>query len=480
MTGPETSAAPHDAHAAPGQASTRKWWILTAVGVGTFMSALDASVVNTMLPLISRGLGSSIATIEWVVTAYLLVVSALLLGVGWLGDVRGHKQTYLIGFAVFVLGSALCGASPSAGWLIAFRVLQGLGAAMLFANSPAILTKNFPASERGRALGLQAMMTYLGLTTGPSLGGWLTGVFGWRSIFYINVPIGVLAMALSMRYIPRDAPGAARERFDMAGGALFALGLTALLLALDQGHVWGWGSAFTLGLIVGAVLVLSAFIWREAHVATPMLDLQLFHSRPFSAATLSAVLNYICAYCVVFILPFYLIRGMGFGPARAGLFMTAQPIVMVITAPLSGALSDRIGARLLTTLGMAFMGAGLLLLAQLDARSGASAIIVALAVVGLGTGMFTSPNNSALMGAAPGSRQGIAAGIMATARNVGMVLGIGLAGAVFTSVLAHAHAAPGALFHATHEAFLAATAAAAGGLLVSALRGRAPAARARR
>jgi EmrB/QacA subfamily drug resistance transporter len=460
-------------HAPSGAGSDphRKWWILTAVGVGTFMSALDASVVNTMLPVMGRALGSGIATIEWVITAYLLVVSALLLGVGRLGDVRGHKTVYLTGFVVFVASSALCGAASSAHMLIAFRALQGTGAAMLFANSPAILTKNFPSAERGRALGLQAMMTYLGLTTGPALGGWLTSIFGWRSIFYINVPVGIVAIALSVYFIPRDTVGANRERFDVAGGVLFALGLTALLLALNQGHVWGWYSAPVLALLAGAILVLAAFIRLESRTPSPMLDLRLFERRAFTAASASAVLNYVCVYSTVFVLPFYLIQGRGLGPARAGLFMTAMPVVMVVVAPLSGALSDRIGARLLSTAGMLIVGVGLLLLAQLGPMSALHSVVIALAVVGLGTGLFGSPNNSALMGAAPRERQGIAAGIMATARNVGMVLGVGLAGAVFTSVLTQLANDPAALFAATRASFFAAAGVAAVGVATSMVRG---------
>ena len=435
------------------------------------MSALDGSVVNTMLPVIGRELGAEVATIEWVVAAYLLVVSALLLGVGRLADMYGHKTVYLTGFVVFVASSAMCGAATSAGALIGFRAMQGIGASMLYASSPAILTKNFPSSERGRALGLQAMMTYLGLTTGPSLGGWLTSVLGWRSIFYINVPVGALATALSLHFIPRERPGARREPFDLSGGALFALGLTALLLALNQGHVWGWGSPRVVILLAGAAAVLAAFVRLEARSASPMLDLRLFHNRLFSASTASAVLNYICVYSVIFILPFYLIRGRGLGPAEAGLLMTAEPIVMVVAAPLSGALSDRIGSRLLSTTGMAILGIGLLLLARLGPHSPAGAIVTALGTVGLGTGIFGSPNNSALMGAAPRDRQGIAAAILATARNVGMVLGVGLAGAVFTSMLARDLITSTSLFHAARASFLAAAIVAAVGTVMSMVRG---------
>src|SRR3954470_23018510 len=179
----------------------KKWSVLTAIGVGTFMSALDGSVVNTVLPVLSRDLHTSVAAIEWVATIYLLVVSALLLGVGRAGDLRGHKRMYLCGFVVFVIGSGLCGAAPTSHFLVGMRALQGIGAAMLFANSPAILTKTFPAEQRGRALGAQATFTYLGLTAGPSLGGWLADAFGWRSVFYINVPVGLVGIILGWRVI---------------------------------------------------------------------------------------------------------------------------------------------------------------------------------------------------------------------------------------------------------------------------------------
>lgn len=458
--------------------SSRKWFVLLAIGVGTYMSALDGSVVNTILPVIRAALHSDVATVEWVVTIYLLVVSGLLLSFGRLGDLRGHKRVYVTGFSVFVLGSALSGWAPTAGALIGFRAFQALGAAILAANSPAILTKNFPSTQRGQALGLQATMTYLGLTTGPALGGWLAGWLGWRAVFYINVPVGLLALALSLRFIPDDQAAERAERFDVAGASVFLVGLVTLLLALNQGHAWGWTSPPILGLMAGAALLLAVFVWIESRVPAPMLDLSLFRRRLFSAATASAVTNYICLYSITFLLPFYLIQGRGLSPAQAGLLLTAQPLVMAAVAPLSGTLSDRIGTRLLSTLGMAIMAAGLCLLAGLHATSPYWQVAVALAVVGLGTGIFISPNNSALMGAAPPGRQGIAAGILATARNVGMVLGVGLAGAILTSVLAGAGGgAPASgggapIFAATRASFLAAMLVAALGALISATRGR--------
>jgi EmrB/QacA subfamily drug resistance transporter len=436
------------------------------------MSALDGSVVNTILPVVRGAFGSDVATVEWVVTVYLLVVSGLLLSFGRLGDLRGHKAMYVSGFVVFVGSSALCGLAPSVEALVAFRGVQALGAAMLFANGPAILTTNFPASQRGQALGLQATMTYLGLTVGPALGGFLADSLGWRSVFYINVPVGILAVALSARFIPRDQPEERRGRFDVAGALVFLLGLVALLLSLNQGHNWGWTSIPTLGLFAAAVAFVAIFLAIERRVASPMLDLHLFASRVFSASSASAVLNYVCLYSIAFLMPFYLIQGRGLSPAQAGLILTAQPLVMAVTAPLAGTLSDRIGSRALSVAGMVILGIGLLLLSRLGARSPYWQVAGSLIVVGLGIGVFISPNTSALMGAAPRNRQGIAAGVLATARNVGMVLGIGLAGAIFTTVLARGPAEDTAmLFPAVQASFLVAAFVAFAGALVSAVRG---------
>jgi EmrB/QacA subfamily drug resistance transporter len=450
----------------------RKWWVLIAVGVGTFMTALDGSVVNTVLPVISRTFGTNVAAVEWIVTVYLLVLSGLLLSFGRLGDMRGHKGVYVAGFGLFVIGSALCGIAPSVPALIAFRGAQALGGAMLAANAPAILTGNFPASQRGRALGLQATMTYLGLTTGPSLGGWLTSQFGWRTVFYINVPVGLLAVALSMTLIPRDRPAERAGHFDLAGAITFMAGLVALLLVLNQGGEWGWASVPIVTLLLAAALFLAVFIAIERRVQSPMLDLSLFRVRLFSASVGSAVLNYICLYSIVFVMPFYLIVGRGLSPAQAGLFLTAQPLVMAIAAPLSGALSDRIGSRLLSTGGMLILSGGLLLLSHLGPDTSAAYIAISLAIAGLGTGIFISPNTSALMGSAPRQRQGIASGILATARNMGMVLGVGLAGAIYTSLLKiGGSSGAAAVASAAGAALLAACAVALLGALASALRG---------
>lgn len=451
-----------------------KWWVLIAVGTGTFMSALDTSVVNVVLPVIQQTFGTEVATVEWIVTIYLLVVAGLMLSFGRLGDLRGHKPLYLLGFVIFVLGSAMCGLAPSALALISFRGFQALGAAMLAANSPAILTKNFPDSQRGQALGLQATMTYLGLTVAPSIGGWLTDQLGWRSVFYINVPVGSLALWLSWRFIPRDSPQKIVENFDILGSFIFMAGLVSLLLGLNQGHSWGWTSPAIISLLIISGILLVIFVRLELRSTHPMLDLSLFKERVFSASSASAVLNYICVFSILFLMPYYLLQGLQMDPSAAGLVLTAQPIVMAIVAPISGTLSDKIGVQLPSIFGMAVLGIGLFLLSNLGSNSSIFQVALALGIAGLGTGTFISPNNSALMGSAPKNRQGIAAGVLATSRSVGMVLGIGLAGAIFTTVISQSQniQTEYLLFKGIHVSFLVATFFAATGVLTSAVRGR--------
>ncbi len=432
------------------------------------MSALDASVVNTILPILRTAFGSDVATIEWVVTVYLLVLTGLLLTFGRLGDLRGHKSIYIWGFGIFIVSSALCGAAWSATALVVFRGLQAIGGAMLASNAPAIVTRNFPPSQHGRAFGLVATMTYLGLTVGPSLGGWLTHALGWRTIFYINVPVGALALTLGLIFIPKDAPAESGQHFDVPGAAVFLGGLTALLLGLNKGAEWGWSSLSVLGLLAGALILLIVFIQIERRSPAPMLDLSLFRIPLFSTSVSSAVLNYICVYSIIFLLPFYLIQGRGLNPAQAGLLLTVQPVIMAISAPISGSLSDKIGSRLPGMLGMGLLAGGLFLLSQLGAEADLWLAALGLAVSGVGTGMFISPNTSALMGAAPRARQGIASGVQGAARNFGMVLGIGLAGAIFTTNLALDTA--DAFYQGISQGFLVAAGIALLGILTSALK----------
>jgi EmrB/QacA subfamily drug resistance transporter len=435
------------------------------------MSALDGSVVNIILPVLRDAFSSSIASIEWVITVYLLVLSGFLLSFGRLGDLRGHKYIYLLGFLIFIASSALCGLASSVVILVIFRAIQALGGAMLAANSPAILTKTFPARQRGQALGLQATMTYLGLTVGPSLGGWLADQFSWRAVFYINIPVGLVAFILSLKFIHRDHYSGLKEPFDFAGGALFLTGLTALLFGLNQGQELGWLSAPILISVSSAVIILLVFWWVETHIPSPMLDFKLFANRLFTLSVTSAVFNYMCVYSIVFLMPFYLIQGMGLSPSRAGIILTSMPIIMAIMAPISGILSDRFGTHLLALIGMVALSLGLFLLSRLQPDSPPLDIAFRLAVAGLGIGIFISPNTSALMGAAPRERQGIASGVLATSRNMGMVLGVGYAGAIFTTKLGLlGNQLANSVVLAIQVSFLAATFLALLGIITAAFR----------
>lgn len=431
------------------------------------MSALDSSVVNVILPLLKSELHSSIDRVAWVPSVYLLVVSALLLLFGRLGDLNGHKRVYLAGFGVFLAGSLLCAAARSDVALIASRAVQAVGAAMLFANSPAVLTQTYSSARRGRVLGMQGMMTYLGLAVGPSLGGWLAHIAGWRAVFLVNIPFCLLAAGLVLRHVADDHGMPRRERFDTVGAMLFASGLAGLMLVLNQGASWGWTSTPVVGLSFSSALAVAAFVRWERSNPAPMLSLRMFQNRVFSVSTVSALLNYSCVFSLMFSLPFLLIQGKGMGAREAGVVLTIQPVLMAIVAPLSGALSDRSDPRRLAAVGMALLAAGLASVGLSAHAAGMLGISSGLALVGIGVGLFVSPNNSALMGSASRERQGTAAAVLATSRNVGMVVGIGLSVAVLSSVQARAGHTPASLFDGVRASLLLASAIAAAGTLLS-------------
>ncbi len=406
------------------------------LAAGAFMGPFDGSMVNSMLPVLTRELGVGIPTIEWLLTIYMLIQSGLMLSFGRLGDLRGHKLVYVGGLVVFLIGSVLCSLASSAGYLIAARAVTALGSAAMWANSAAILTHAFPSEQRGRALGLQSMMVQLGNSFGPPLGGLVAGALGWRAIFWVTIPVTLVALVLSVRFIERDRPAGRGERFDVPGALLYLLGLMAVLVALNQGHAWGWTSVAVLGCLAVGLALLAGFALVETRVRWPMLDLGLFRERAFASPVLAAVLNFVCASSIVFLLPLYLLLGRGLTPAEAGLILVTQPLVMASITLLSGSLSDRIGSRLPATLGMLALSLGLFLLSRVDAATPLPLLVASLATTGLGLGLFNAPNSSAVMSAVPASRRGVAAAILSTARTLGNTLGLGLAGAIFTTALA--------------------------------------------
>ncbi len=462
----------------------RKWLILTSVSLGSLMATLDGSIVNIALPAIQTDFHIDLTTVEWVVVAYLLVVGSLLLPVGRLGEVLTFKRVYLVGFAVFTLASVCCGASPNEAALIGFRVVQAVGAAMIMAMGPAIVARTFPAAERGRALGLNGVSVSIGLSLGPALGGLLTQAATWRAIFLINAPIGVIAILWAARILPQEEPGKGQS-FDAEGAILSGIALFALLLALSDGQEWGWSSLPILGLFAAFLVLGTAFLLVERRSLQPMVDLALFRIRPFTAGLVSVVVAFAGLFTATFLLPFLLQQARGFSPVEAGLLLTPVPIAMALVAPFSGAASDRFGPRVLASAGMAIMVLGLLSLTQLSVNFTLPDLIWRLVLLGIGQGMFMSPNSSAVLGSVPRPRVGTASGTLAQMRVNGQALGIALSAAIvatrlpvhITELAQAAHGAPTtaiqneALAGAIHDAFAAAALICCVGIVASLVRG---------
>jgi EmrB/QacA subfamily drug resistance transporter len=419
------------------------------------MCTLDSSIVNVSLPAIAHYFGKPVgAEVEWVIIAYLVTIASTLLTIGRLADRFGHRPIWLSGLVVFTVGSALCGLAPLLPLLIAARVLQGIGGSLLMAVSPAMLTKAFPPQERGRALGLNSTIVALGISAGPALGGWITETASWRWIFYVNVPIGIAGALATIAILPREHEPH-RARFDIPGALLLGLALAALTTLLSIGTAVGWTSPIVLGLAAVVVVAGVLFVLQERRHSAPLLDHKLFRDRLFAWATASLVLSFLAGFATAFLLPIYLEQLRGFTLARTGLILTAFPIVVAVVAPISGHLADRFGTRWLASVGMTILCIGLLFLAQLDEHSTVWQVIWPQLIAAFGMAMFQSPNNSAIMGAAPRDRQGVASGMLATGRTIGQTLSVAIAGAVFVGL--GAAAAGRALVGHPHDPALAAT-----------------------
>jgi EmrB/QacA subfamily drug resistance transporter len=445
------------------------------------MSTLDGSIVNIALPAIQDDLGIGLTTVEWVVIAYLLVVGSLLLPMGRLGEVRTFKRVYLVGFAIFTLASVCCGAAPNAAALVGFRGVQAVGAAMIMAMGPAIIARTFPAGERGRALGLNGASVSLGLSLGPIIGGILTEVATWRAIFLINLPIGVLAIVWAARVLPAEAPRSGLS-FDVRGAVLSSTALFTLLLTLSQGESWGWTSPVVIGLVVAFLVLGAAFIAVERTTVQPMIDLALFRIRAFSAGLASVLVVFAGLFAATFLLPFLLEQGSGYSPIEAGLLLIPVPVTMALVAPFSGAASDRFGPRVLTCTGVVLMVLALLSLTTLPVDFEPADLFWRLVLLGLGQGLFMSPNSSSVLGSVPGRRVGTASGTLAQMRVTGQALGIALSAAIVATRLpAHLAALGGtvsasrlhgeALAGAIHDAFIVAALVCGIGIATSLVRG---------
>jgi EmrB/QacA subfamily drug resistance transporter len=437
------------------------WLAVAAVCIGAFMGQLDASIVTVALPTLQRTFHASLAAVTWVGLSYLLVLVATVAAVGRFADMWGHKLLYIYGFGIFVVGSALCGLAPNLGLLIGFRALQAVGAALLQANSVAIIALAVPRTSLGRAIGIQGAAQAVGLALGPTVGGFLLAAGGWRLIFFVNVPFGLLGMIAGLLLVPRSRHLQARVRFDWAGLALFFPAVVAVFSAVSFGNSRGWTSPAILGLVVVGVALATAFMRREARCGEPMLDLRLFRRSRFSAGIASGMLSYLVMFGVLFVVPFYLERGLHLGSGQAGLELMVMPLALGITAPVAGRLADRLGAQPLTIGGMGIVAGGLASLGIL--RPPGPVFLALLAVVGVGLGLFTPPNNAAIMGSVPRDRSGLASGVLNMTRGMGTALGLALTALVF-DVTGGRSSASSSVAHAfTMTAlFLAAVAAIAG------------------
>ncbi len=398
---------------------------LAIASSGAFVAALSTSLVAISAPVIARDLSVEPGDVSWVLTAYLLSISCLLAFSGRLADMHGRKRIYLLGHLLFVIGSVLCAWAPVLPALIGARICQGVGSSMTMAVGPAIITNAVPPNKRARGLGFQLAATYLGLTLGPTIGGALSKQIGWHAVFVVIAIAGALAGLLALVFLENDAPPAKKRELDIGGAVLLGCGLAALLVGLRRGPDHGWASGGTIAFLVFAIITLALFVRHERSHAEPLLPPALFGAR-FSLAVLGATLLYVVTFMLSWLLPFQLQHAAHLDPQTAGAFMTSQPATMAIVAPLSGFIADRFGARIPTTIGMLAIGTGMALVASAAAAPNVS-LVVALGLVGVGAGLYVAPNNASIMGAAPRDRQSTAAAIAATARNLGMTIGIAIA-----------------------------------------------------
>ena len=399
--------------------------------IGALMSAIDSTIVTLALPDMMVKLHADLIEMIWVIMGYILVSTVFLLTFGRVADLFGRVRLYNLGFVIFTIGSALCGFSPNAVFLIASRLVQGAGAAMMMVNSTAIITEVFPPNERGRALGINGVTWAFGGVFGPVLGGLILTAADWRWIFFINIPIGILGAAWGYRVLKEMSARNRAEKFDPIGAITFSLSLVAVLIALTLGIEYGWTSPPILSLFGIFVVLLGVFFVWERRATSPVLDLALFANRVYNFSVLAAMLQSLAIFAVNFLIVFYLQGVRGYDPLTAALLLIPLPVVNAVVAPLSGILADHIGARLPATAGLLIQGLALTwFITRLSPTTSYWEIALGLGIMGLGGGLFWSPNTSAAMNGAPLNRLGIASATLATLRQTGMVTSFALALAV--------------------------------------------------
>jgi EmrB/QacA subfamily drug resistance transporter len=428
-----TAAAVHfqrvDAHAA-----SYRWWVLFVTSVGALLASLTSGTLVIALPDILRDLKTDIFSLLWIVVGYTLVATVLVLNAGRLADQYGRVRTYILGFVVFTVASVLCALAPTSLLLICGRVVQGVGGAFMFANSAALVTDAFPRRELGKALGINAMVVGAGLILGPILGGWLT-TFGWRFVFWFNVPIGIVGIVAALLVLVEQHKPQRNLGIDWAGSSVYLVALLALMTSLAFGGIYGWGTWWVIGGFVLFVIALPLLVWVERHVSQPLIDLELMRDRLFLMGNLTSMLNGIARNGVLFLLVFYLQGVKGMDPVTAGIALAPLAVGMLVLSPISGVLADRYGSRVLATAGMLITGVGLAGLTTISVDTPLAQLVIWQLIVGAGSGLFNSPNTSAVMGVVPPHKRGIGSGIRSMLTNTGFVVSIALAIGLITTAM---------------------------------------------
>jgi EmrB/QacA subfamily drug resistance transporter len=413
---------------------SKKWLVMTAVACEVFLATIDGSIVNIALDTLVQQLRQPLAVVEWVVLAYMLVIATFMLSIGRLADMFGKKKLFAAGLATFTIGSLLCGLSPNIYWLIASRVIQAVGASMNMAISTAVVTEAFPDQERGKALGIVGLFVSIGVIAGPTLGGIILEHLTWHWLFFVNLPIGVAGFILVLLFVPARRP-VGKQRFDFLGAGTLFVSMASFLLALSFIQLDGFQNALAYILLVVFVVMMVLFIRVEFKAEQPMIDMQLFVNRLFSINLITCFLTFIASAGITLLMPLYLQNKLGYDPLKTGLLMIISPLAMAGVSPFSGALSDRLGSRLLTTLGLVISGVGYAVFVGLNEHTTTLVYILSYAAIGIGMGIFQSPNNSTIMGSAPKDRLGVASGLLSLTRIVGQAAGISILGAIWEATV---------------------------------------------
>jgi EmrB/QacA subfamily drug resistance transporter len=413
----------------------RKWWTLGAMCLSMFMIMLDSTVVNVALPSIQKDLKTSVNQLEWVVNGYTLSFAALLVTGGRLGDIFGRRLIFMIGVGVFAISSATAGLAQDPTMLVVSRIAEGIGGALMMPATLSIITDAFPAEERGKAIGTWAGISGLALSFGPLAGGFLTEDVSWRAIFYINLPIAVLALIGALVAVRESRDEKAERTVDYIGVVLLTVALTSIVLALIEGNDWGWGSAKVIGLLIIGVVTTAVFLVVERRARAPIVDFSFFRSRNFIGANLVALIISFAMMGSFFFLAIYLQDLLQYSPLETGVRFLPTTVVIVIVAPLAGRAADKIGSRWPMVLGLAITSVALYLFAQMDASTTYNDLLPAWILLGLGIGMTMSPMSTAAMNAVPVDKAGVASGTLQMFRMMGGTIGVAATGAIFQGKL---------------------------------------------